>query len=229
MTIDRIKDISILVVEDESELREYIVEYLEIFFSRVYSAEDGEKALSIYDQKHPNIILTDINIPNLDGLSLVSKIREKDKETKIIIMSAHSEQEKLLEAIKLHLEMYLIKPIKTDMLKKTLMDCVELIRKTQRQIRLSENISWNKNSDTLMFDNKEIKLVKKECEIIKLLLSRPNYIFSSQEIFKHLWQNKGNKEFSNSAITSLMKRLRIKLPEDIIINVYGAGYKIAQF
>lgn len=229
MTIDKINDISILVAEDETELCEYIVEYLEIFFSRVYRAEDGIKALDIYTQKRPNIILTDINMPNLDGLSLIAKIREKDKETKIIIMSAHSEQEKLLEAIKLQLETYLIKPIKTDMLKKTLMDSVELIRKTQRQIRLSENTYWSKNGDTLMFKNKEIKLVKKEYEIIKLLLSQPNHIFSSQEIFKHLWQKKGDKEFSNSAITSLMKRLRIKLSEDVIINIYGAGYKIAQF
>lgn len=227
MIIDKIRDISILVVEDEAELREYIVEYLEIFFNRVYSAEDGKVALDIYNQKQPNIILTDINMPNLDGLSLVSKIRENDKETKIIIMSAHSEQEKLLEAIKLHLETYLIKPIKTDILKKTVMDSVELIRKMDRQIHLSESMHWDKNSDMLLFNHKEIKLVKRECGILKLLLSKPNHIFSPQEIFEYLWQKEKKKEFSNSAITSVMKRLRIKLPEDVIVNIYGAGYKIA--
>ena len=227
MTIDKIKDISILVVEDETELREYIVEYLEIFFNRVYSAEDGKKALDIYNQKCPNIILTDINMPNLDGLALVSKIRENDKETKIIIMSAHSEQEKLLEAIKLHLETYLIKPIKTDMLKRVVMDSVELIRKTNRRIYLSEELHWDKNSNTLFFNQKEIKLVKNEQEIMKLLLSKSNHTFSPQEIFEHLWHRDGKKEFSNSAITSLMKRLRIKLPEGVVLNIYGAGYKIA--
>ncbi len=227
MITDKIRDISILVVEDEAELREYIVEYLEIFFNRVYSAEDGKKALDIYNQKLPNIILTDINMPNLDGLALISKIRESDNETKIIIMSAHSEQEKLLEAIKLHLETYLIKPIKTDILKKTVMDSVELIRKTNRRICLSEALHWDKNNNTLFFNQKEVKLVKNEQEIMKLLLSKPNYTFSPQEIFDYLWHRDEKKEFSNSAITSLMKRLRIKLPEDVVLNIYGAGYKIA--
>ncbi len=227
MITDKIRDMSILVVEDEAELREYIVEYLEIFFNRVYSAEDGKKALDIYNQKLPNIILTDINMPNLDGLALISKIRESDNETKIIIMSAHSEQEKLLEAIKLHLETYLIKPIKTDILKKTVMDSVELIRKTNRRICLSEALHWDKNNNTLFFNQKEVKLVKNEQEIMKLLLSKPNHTFSPQEIFDYLWHRDEKKEFSNSAITSLMKRLRIKLPEDVVLNIYGAGYKIA--
>jgi DNA-binding response OmpR family regulator len=226
MTNDKIKDISILVAEDEIELRESLKEYLEIFFHRVYSASCGNEAYDIYQQKKPNIILTDINMPNLDGLSLISKIRENDNETKIIVMSAHSDQEKLLHAIKLHLETYLIKPIKNDALKKVLIETVALIRDTEKRIYISDTLYWNKDTDILIQNNKEIPLRNKESLLLKLLFSKPNHNFSAKEIFEYLQNNKEKKEFSSNSITSLMKRLRTKIPDGIIHNIYGSGYKI---
>jgi len=223
--MNKIKDISILLAEDEDEILEYLKEYLEIFFHRVYIALDGEQALDIYNQKKPDIILTDINMPNIDGLSLISKIRQNDKKTKIIIMSAHSEQDKLLEAVGLHLESYLIKPIKNEKLKKILFDTVELIRQTDNKLYLSEEVFWDKKSHTLWQKEVQIEIKDKETKLVELLCSDPNHTFSAVEIFDHI--SKDKKEFSQDAVTSLMKRLRIKLPEDIILNIYGAGYKIA--
>ncbi|QOY54828.1 response regulator [Candidatus Sulfurimonas marisnigri] len=226
MKIDLIRDISILLAEDEEELRESTVEYLQMFFSRVYSAACGKEAYEIYKEKRPNIILTDINMPNLDGLSLISNIREKDKETKVIIMSAHSDQEKLLHAVKLHLETYLIKPIKSDVLKKVLFDTVEQIRVTNRRIYFSDNIYWDSDTYTFWENNAEIQLRKKETLLLKLLCSKPNHNFTSEDIFNYLHQSASENEFSNDAVTSLVKRTRSKLPKDTIKTVYGSGYKI---
>jgi len=226
MANDKIKDISILVAEDEIELLESIKEYLEIFFHRVYTASCGEKAYDIYKQKKPNIILTDINMPNLDGLSMISKIRENDNETRIIVMSAHSEQDKLLHAIKLHLETYLIKPIKTDILKEVLFKTVETIRDTVKRIYVSDLIYWDKDTDTLWENSQEVKLRNKEKLLLKLLFSKPNHSFSAKEIFDYLNNSKEKKEFSAHSITSLMKRLRTKISDEIIHNIYGSGYKI---
>ena len=226
MQIDKIRDISILIAEDELELLESIKEYLEIFFNRVYTASCGNEAYDIYLHKRPNIILTDINMPNLDGLSLISKIREEDNETKIIVMSAHSDQEKLLRAIKLHLETYLIKPIKNDDLKKVLVDTVCLIRDTEKRIYVSDAVYWDKDTDKLIQNNKEILLRNKENLLLKLLFSKPNHSFSAEEIFKYLQDDKEEKKFSSHSITSLMKRLRTKIPDEVIHNIYGSGYKI---
>ncbi|MCF6309678.1 MAG: response regulator transcription factor [Sulfurimonas sp.] len=226
MINDKIKDISILVAEDEIELLESLKEYLDIFFNRVYTASCGKQAYDIYQQKRPNIILTDINMPNLDGLSLISKIREQDNATKIIVMSAHSEQEKLFCAIKLHLETYLIKPIKNDALKKVLAETVALIRDTERRIYINDTLYWNKDTDTLMKNNKEIPLRHKENLLLKLLFSKPNHNFSAEDIFEYLQNDKEKKEFSSNSVTSLMKRLRTKIPDDVIHNIYGSGYKI---
>lgn len=227
MKIEKIRDISILLAEDEVELREMLCEYLQLFFNRVYSAACGNEAYDIYQQKRPNIILTDISMPNLDGLDMIAKIRKHDKNTKIIVMSAHSEQEKLLQAIKLHLEAYLIKPIKTDVLKNILLETVELIRKTTNRTYVTDAIYWDNDTNTLWESAKEIKLRKMENLLLKLLFSKPNHCFGAKEIFDYLHEEKEEKEFSIHAVTSLMKRIRVKLPNnEIIHNIYGSGYKI---
>ncbi|MGE4419377.1 MAG: response regulator transcription factor [Sulfurimonas sp.] len=226
MKVEKIRDMSILLAEDETELRETLSEYLQIFFNRVYTASCGNEAYDIYRQKKPEIILTDINMPNLDGLDMIAKIRKNDKETKIIVMSAHSDQEKLLQAIKLHLEAYLIKPIKTDTLKNILLETVNLIRKTANRVYVSETIYWDYDTNTLWENTKEIKLRKMENLLLRLLFSEPNHCFSGQDIFTYLHTGKEEKEFSSHAITSLMKRIRTKLPNGIIHNIYGLGYKV---
>lgn len=227
MTNDKIKDISILLAEDETELRESTVEYLQLFFSRVYSASCGYQAYKVYQEKRPDIILTDINMPNLDGLSLISKIRETDKDTKIIVMSAHSEQEKLLHAVKLHLETYLIKPIKSDALKKVLFDTVELLRSTSKRTYINDNVYWDNDSSTLWQNDTKIALKNKETLLLTLLFSEPNQNFSAKDIFLYLQSSTGEKEFSNDAVTSLIKRVRSKIPDNVIQTVYGAGYKVS--
>ncbi len=224
----QIEDIKILIAEDEDELREYLVEYLEIFFKHVYSASCGIEAYKIYLQKRPAIILSDINMPNLDGLSMISKIRKenRDLETDIIIMSAHSDREKLLQAVELNLVTYLVKPIKTQELKEILLKQVDKIRSLTNRVNLSDNSYWDLNSAKFYHDTQEINLKDKESMLLSLLCSNLNTPFSSETIFKILYEN-SNKEFSEYAITSLVKRLRTKIPANILQNEYGAGYKIS--
>lgn len=170
-----IEDISILIAEDEAELREYLQEYLQIFFKRVYIAKCGNEGYLQYVEKRPDIILTDINMPNLDGLSMIKRIRERDDDTDIIIMSAHSEQDKLLQAIELGLVTYMIKPINTQKLKDVLLKLVDKLRSSKKRVYLSEEIFWDKISATLWNDKKQIFLKEKELMLFKLLCSKTNH------------------------------------------------------
>ena len=226
MNNEKIKDISILLAEDEVELREYILEYLQLFFVKVYTAKDGVEAYMLYLDKHPDIIITDINMPLMDGLSLISKIRTRDMDTKIIVMSAHSEEDKLLRAVELHLETYLIKPIKTDKLKSVLFDSVESLRKVSKRVYIQQSIYWDKVTDTLWQNGEQVLLKARETLLLKLLCSKPNQAVSAESIFYAIYKDNSEKEFSADSVTSLMKRVRSKLPKDVIKNVYGAGYKI---
>ena len=219
------ENIDILVAEDEEELREYLVEYLQLFFKYVHSAKCGQEAYKIYLEKKPAIILSDINMPNMDGLSMISLIRERDKKTKIIVMSAYSDKEKLLSAIELNLITYLVKPIKIETLKEIILNTVASITATSNKIYLYENIYWEREKNALFNGAKQIILKDKESMLMELLCSKVNSAFSTENIFYKLYEN-SEKEYSEYAITSLVKRLRTKLPKNSIQNEYGSGYKI---
>ncbi len=225
-TNELIEDISILIVEDEAELRDYLQEYLQIFFFKVYIAKCGKDGITQYLDKRPDIIISDINMPNLDGLSMIKRIRENDSETDIIIMSAHSEQEKLLQAIELGLVTYLIKPINSQKLKDILFNIVDRLRSSKKRIYLSSDIFWDKTSSTLWNDRQQIFLKEKEIMLFELLCSKTDQAFTSEDIFYHLYGNQSEKKFSEYSITSFIKRLRAKLPQNLIQNEYGVGYKI---
>ena len=219
------ENVSILIAEDEEELREYLVEYIQLFFKNVYSAECGQEAYKIYLDKNPDIILSDINMPNLDGISMISKIRENDKKTKIIIMSAHSDTDKLLRAIELHLVTYLVKPIKVEKLKEVLFDTAQSVKSSSSRVDLGSDMYWDKTENRLYSNAKHIVLKERESMLMELLCSNINQAFSNEDIFAHLYA-KSDKEYSEYAITSLIKRLRSKLSKNIIQNEYGSGYKI---
>lgn len=222
-----IEDISILIAEDEDELREYLQEYLEIFFKSVFVAKCGEEGYQIYLDKRPDIIISDINMPNLDGLSMIKRIRETDKETEIIIMSAYSQRDKLLTAIELGLVTYLIKPINSQKLKDVLLSVVNKIKSTKKRVYLLEKIFWDISTSTLWQDNTQIVLKEKEAMLFKLLCSKSNTIFTSKEIFNYIYEGQEDKKFSEYSITSFIKRLRAKLPSNLIQNEYGSGYKVS--
>ncbi len=221
---NKIKDISVLIAEDEEQLLSSMTEYLQIFFEHVYVARDGISALSVYENKKPNIIIADINMPHLDGLSMIEKIREKDETTKIIITTAHSEKEKLFKAIKLHLVTYLVKPVKSDELKELLLNIVEDLRKNSDNIALKNGFYWDQKRKILFNEESEVDLKEKEKKVLDFMCSHPNQTVSAIDIYNHIYEDQPERDFSSNSITSLIKRLRPKLPEDTIASIYGVGY-----
>jgi DNA-binding response OmpR family regulator len=224
MSSTKISDISILIAEDEQELLNSMVEYLELFFENVYRAEDGVTAYEIYKKQKPDIIIADIHMPRLDGLSMIEKIRKKDLETKIIITSAHSDKEKLMQAIELHLVKYMIKPVQSDKLKELLLSLTNELRQKKDRIDLKEDFYWNKTKKKLFHKEDEIDLKPKEQKVLELLCSRTNQSISAIDIYNYLYEDQPERDFSSDAITSLMKRIRQKLPKETIKSSYGVGY-----
>ena len=224
MGSQKINDISILIAEDEKQLLNSMVEYLELFFENVYTAEDGLTAYGIYEKQKPDIIIADIHMPHLDGLSMIKKIRQQDKKTKMIITTAHSDKEKLLQAIELHLVKYLVKPVQSDQLKELLLSLVSELREKNHYTYLKEAFYWDKIKKKLFHNSNEIELKPREQKVLDLLCSNANKTISSMDIYNYLYEEQPERDFSANAITSLMKRIRQKLPKNTIKSSYGVGY-----
>jgi DNA-binding response OmpR family regulator len=224
MDNSKISDISILIAEDEKKLLNSMVEYLQLFFTYVYAAQDGVSALEIYQKEKPDIIVADIHMPRLDGLSMIEKIRRTDQDTKIIITTAHSDKEKLLQAIELHLVKYLVKPVDSTTLKDLLLSLVNELRHKNHIISLKDGYSWDTQKQKLFKGEEEIILKNREEKVLTLLCSKVNQTVSAIDIYNTLYEDQPERDFSSNAITSLIKRLRQKLPKHTLKSSYGIGY-----
>lgn len=213
---------SILIIEDEVQLNNFLVEFMKSYFENVYSALDGEEGFSLYHEKKPDVIITDIDMPKLDGLALCEQIRDADDSTKIIILSAHPKTENLFKAIKLNLVTFLVKPVTYLELKETI-DNIQssLIEKDIFQI--NNNLYFNTSEKKLFHENKEMSLTKREKEFLSLLIEKIGICVSNDELSYSL---DTKKVLSNDAVASLVKRLRKKLPSDIVKSCFGEGYKL---
>ncbi len=221
-----LKESTILLAEDDDGLRNIFKKILLLYVKEVYEAGDGEEAYAVYLQRSPDIVITDIKMPKLDGLDFIKKIREKEKNTPIIVTSAYADQELLLESIKLYLVEYLIKPIKDEDLTRVLARCADTIseRKKDTIIDLPEGYRYDLRNKTILSPAGETAaLTTKEIELIELLLEHRGTLVTKQTIEEKLYQY---EEAPPSALKNLVFKVRKKLPGTILKTVGKLGYTI---
>lgn len=224
MTFEDTKDIKILYVEDDDITRENAVEYLENFFEDIYEASNALDAYKLYEKYHPDIVITDIQMPKFNGLDFVSKIREKDNVTRVIITSAFTSKEYLFKAIELQLVAYLIKPIKELELQTALEKCVQSLKKNRSNIiNIAQNVCFDSFNQILIINDEIVQLRTKELLLLELLVKTPNRFISYESIESYVWQD---MPMSKDALKTVIKNIKVKLPKDCIKNLSGTGYKI---
>ena len=218
------KNIKILYVEDDEIARENGVEYLQNFFEQIYEASDAIKALQLYEKYQPDIIITDIQMPKLNGLEFVKKIRQKDKKTQIIIITAFCDRDYLLKAIELQLVKYLVKPVKEKEFEEALFLCVNSLQEDNSNIiKLDDNSYFDTFNKNLVIKNEIIKLRTKEILFLELLIKNKNRYVSYEEIENYVWDE---SVMTKDALKTLVKNLKTKIPKDLIMNLTNSGYKI---
>ncbi len=224
-------DLTVLYVEDDQIVRENFTEIFEMYFNKVITTDNGDKALDLYQQNDIDIAILDISLPGMDGLTLASKIRENDDETIILMISAYSDKEKLLKAVNLGLFGYLVKPVTHKELDESIQKIISLIPDTSL-LNLSKDYFWNSKDNFLMHENQDIKLTKNETKIIQALIENKNKYLSACDIQNALFNQKAASNDGCNNIVQLISRLRKKIfklcntDEYFIENCYGTGYKI---
>ncbi len=222
--IEKKFNLSLLYVEDEPFIRQNAVEFLEDQFVEIYEAEDGKEALALYYRENPDIIITDIEMPNIDGLELCRQIRKTDDNTPIIITTAFTDQDYLLQAIELNLVKYLMKPLQETLLNEALEQCVQKLATKHRSIeRLTTLHYFDTFNQTLLYKNVFIKLTANEVAFLTLLLHQKHRVVTYQEIENHVWDG---AYMSEDALKGLIKNLRKKISKEVIENHSKLGYKI---
>jgi len=232
------KDLNILFVEDYIPLREKLVEILEDFFNIVVEANDGEEGLLQYEAfqtKHHkpfDIVITDIKMPRCNGIELTKAIQKLHEDQLIIVLSAYQESNYLLEFINLGIAQFIPKPVEPEHLLSVLNRvCHKLQVKTSQpiatdQLTLDENLIWDKNLHALIHNDRHIELTKNERIVIEMLVKNVEHICSVDTIIDNFLHE--GIETNSESIRNMMSRLRKKLPENVISNIYGLGYKLSR-
>jgi DNA-binding response OmpR family regulator len=216
---------TILYVEDEPDIQANIGEYLRGWFKEVHTASDGEEALTLYHTLRPDVLLLDINIPSIDGLRLAAKIREDDQSVRIIMLTAHTEQEKLLAATELRLTKYLLKPVEPRQFKEALtLLAKELSHEGNRFVKLGTDALWDKEKQTLLLHETPLSLTAKEQRLLELFVAKRSQTVHYTDIMVAVWEEALEKEISIDSVKNLVSKLRKKIPGCNIASVYGSGY-----
>lgn len=160
--MSKLSDLSVLFVEDEKELREALESAIGDEFSQFIVARDGEDGLKKFKKFKPDIVITDIMMPIRNGLEMAKEIKKLSRETPVIVLSAFSEKEKLLKAIDVGIDKYLIKPIDPDELMVTLHFIAKDLLSLNQVITLGDGFDFDKSRKVLVKDGNTIPLTKKE-------------------------------------------------------------------
>lgn len=222
MNLNLLKTLKILIVEDESKIASLLKEAINEYFYSVVIAKDGEEGLKRFKTNKPDIVITDIMMPKTNGLEMTIKIKELDELVPIIILSAHSDKEKLLKAIDIGINKYFIKPFDPDEVLEHINKIAPTLNK-RKIIKLKDGFVFDNNSISLYKDGTLLNLTKREKEFFYLLLKNQNEVVEASVIKETIW----DEEVNDERLRTFIKRLRLKTSRDLIENASGQGYLVS--
>ena len=220
--INKLNAFSVLYIEDEDGIRKNIQELLEHFFKDTFTAKNASEGYIKYIKEKPDLIITDIQLGGETGIDLIKKIRASDSKTRIIITSAYTDLEYMLEATELHLVKYIVKPITQD----KLMNALDSFIKSHDDSKIyALDTKWifDFNKSLISNEEEEFSLTKKESLFLKLLITK-NRIITYEEMENHIWDS--DSVMTPNAMRLFIKNFRKKLPERALRNIQGTGYRL---
>ncbi len=220
-------DVTILVVDDESRMRKLIKDFLIQKNYNIIEAEDGEKAISIYNQNKEKIslILLDVMMPKLDGWSVLRQIRQENKKIPIIMLTARAEENDELFGFELGVDEYITKPFSPKILVARVEAILKRSKPEEKELKSYDGIVIDNEGRTVTVDGKQIELSFREYELLKYLLDNENIALSRDKILNTVW----NYDYygDSRTIDSHIKKIRHKLGKKgkHIQTIRGIGYK----
>lgn len=218
----------ILIVDDEKDVREILEYNISKAGYKVYTAENGQLALDVIKQQSPHLILLDVMMPVMDGYETCSEIRQlpNSKKSIVVFLSARNDDYSQIIGFEAGGDDYVTKPVNP----KVLLSKIKALLKRNNGFDEDDDIltykeyKLNKLEYTLYKNDEEISLPKKQFEILSLLFSKPNHVFSRDEIFEIIWGD--DVIVGSRTIDVHIRKIREKTGIEKIKTMKGIGYKL---
>ncbi len=220
-------DAGILVVDDELRMRKLIKDFLKQKNFNILEAEDGEKALKMFQENKNRIhlVLLDVMMPKLDGWSVLRQIRQLDKNVPIIMLTARSEEQDELFGFELGVDEYITKPFSPKILVARVEAILKRANPIKNELKNHDGIVIDNDARTVTVDGKNVELSFREYELLKYLIDNENIALSRDKILNTVW----NYDYygDSRTIDSHIKKIRHKLGKKgkYIQTIRGIGYK----
>ncbi|MFR2764412.1 MAG: response regulator transcription factor [Clostridium sp.] len=228
---------NILVVDDEQEIADLVEIYLVSDGYKVFKASNAQDGLDILDKEDIHLCLLDIMMPGMNGLEMCKKIRETNNIPIIMLSAKSTDLDKIL-GLGTGADDYVVKPfnpleltarVKSQLRRYTQLNPNSNVHETVKNEISIRGLTINKDNHKVTMYDEEVKLTPIEFDILYLLASNPGKVFSTDEIFEKVWNEKVYE--ANNTVMVHIRRLRGKMKEDerqdkIITTVWGVGYKI---
>lgn len=209
----------VLVLEDNERLLNVIKNALEKENYTVDTFIDGDDALASLQNGY-NCFILDINVPNIDGISLLELLRINHKETPAIIISSNHDFEKIEKSYELGCDDYIKKPF-------FILELIQKVKKLcavqKKFLQFDETYRYDFINHIMYKDNDEVELTKKEILFLELFSKNLHHVATYEELEEYVWEG---EETNLTNIRAMIKRLRKKIPSDAIVIVKGLGYSL---
>ncbi len=229
------KSINILYVEDDENLSMLVTDFLEMQDYKIHLCSDGEEAMKAFMNNSFDLCLLDIMLPKMDGYTLAEQIRQRNDQIPIIFLSAKSQEEDRIKGFLKGGDDYLTKPFSTEELNLRIQailrrsapkKVVKKEPKLPKTVRIGK-LRFNTVNMNITDGEQEVRLTRKETELLKLLLINKNKILKRDDALMTIWGNINhyNSRSMDVYITKLRKILKMD-PSISITNYHGTGFKI---
>jgi len=215
----------IFLLEDDVALNETIVDYLENLDFNIINAYDGNSALDIIYENNFDLLLLDVNVPDITGFEILKNIRDNNITTPAIFITSLNSMVDLEEGFNSGCDDYIRKPFALKELKLRIETILkrEFFHKNNNKIEIGKSIYYDTSSDVLIVNNQEIQLNNKDAKLLKLFLQHKDQLILHETIYSALWEY--NEDISESALRTYIKNLRKYLGKEKIVSIKKLGYR----
>ena len=222
----------LLIIEDEKDLNYAMTKALRKAGYAVESAYDGEEGLDMVRQQVFDLVLLDLNLPKVDGIEVLRRIRENDLCLKVIIVSARSAIDDRIEGLDLGANDYVIKPFDFKELEARIRTALRMNWQSSPTLLVIGDISLNTNTKEVKVADKIVDLTSKELGILEYLMVNRGRLISNHELFTHVWEGRvDNYAFTDTLkyhIHTLKRKLSHDTGKEYIMNKRNQGYRLIE-